>query len=237
VKKMQEKLFEVEKILEFNATPFTTIFNEMLAKYSTDNIRFNDDEILLIKIPNEIREQITGHLMNLLIRCNKSENNLKECERLIEEYDNNQSYNPTLIYNENIYDLICWQIRSSREAKEIASLLIDENISKPEMLKKWCKGKYNNSDDLCDAFNWSYEIRGEIDHPNNNIYTTMLKKTDKGIEKPISKFSKVSEDIFELGKTILNINFAYQKMCIELGFYYSKYVTYCSKGNTLYTKI
>lgn len=240
--------YKLEKVFDFKNSPFTSKFQDLMCRClinNGNNIRIAD-KILCLSIPESIKEKITSHFLNIYVRCGRSEENLNDCEKMSNEYIKDQTTNPTFYYLENIYDLICWQIRSSREAKEILLLLINESFENDKnnnQFQNWCNDKFKNSNRLFDLYNWSYEIRGKIDHPNSVINSTIFKYDNNKLTKPVIKISNLKSDPlkigyvydpFELGKNILEINFLYQKMCIELGFLYSKYLTVFSDNNILF---
>lgn len=233
-----EKTYITEKILDFKNSPYTSLFQKIMLNCSYNDVTIGD-KLLIMEIPDKENELIRNHFLNIFIRWGKSENKINECIELAEEYKNcqqDQPFNPTYIHNENIYDIICWQIRSSREANEILNLLIDEKLKDHKELKQWCKGKFKDSDKIFDLIKKCYDIRGIIEHPEKIIHTTLFKKINNGITKPILNFNGEDIDVFELGKMVLDCNFIFQKMCIELGFLYSKYLVFYSERGIIFGK-
>ncbi len=227
-------MFKVEKVLDFSNSKFAVAFNELFIKYSNDTIEVNNNERIFMKTPKSIRETITGYEMSILTKYVRSEKYLNECIDMENKYAQDQSENPSLHFIENIYEIIKLQIISSREAWEILKLLIDEKIESHKELKKWCEGKYNNYDKILDEFKKLYDIRGEIEHPGKNIPTTMLQKIGDKVILPTITFKSGTYNVFDLAVGCLNVSFQTQKMLIELGFYYSKYITAMSEGGSLY---
>jgi hypothetical protein len=172
--------------------------------------------------------------MNIITRYVRSEKYLNECIEMSNKYAQDQSDNPSLHYIENIYEIIKLQIISSREAWEILKLLINEKVENHKELVKWCYGKYDKSNEILNGLKKFYDIRGVIEHPSKNISTTMLQKIGNDIMQPTAIFDNNKYNLFDLAVECLNANFQAQRMFIELGYYYSKYVLGMANGGTLF---
>ncbi len=227
-------MFKVEKVLDLSNTEFAKAFQELIIKYSHENIELDDNKRMFTKIPIPINDKIVKYKMSILTKYVRSEKYLNECIEMVNKYVQDQSENPSLHYIENIYEIIKLQIISSREAWEILKLLINERVKNHKELAKWCNGKYKNSNKILKGLKKFYDIRGDIEHPSKNISTTILQKIGDKVMYPTATFNNETHNLFDLAVECLNITFLAQRMFIELGFYYSKYVFAISEGGSIF---
>ena len=220
-------------MLDFSNSEFAKAFQEFIVKYHRDNIQIDEKQNIFVKIPKDVDEKIFEHTMSITTKYIRSEKYLNECVEMINKYSQNQSDNPSLHYIENIYEIIKLQIISSREAWEILKLLIDDNVESHEKLAKWCNGKYKSCNIILKNLKKFYDIRGDVEHLSKSIPTTMLQKIGNQIIYPTATFKDSTYNLFDLAVECMNVNFQAQRMFIELGFYYSKYVFAMSEGGSI----
>lgn len=154
--------------------PFATMFREEMLKYTSNNIVLENGQMICIEIPQEILIKIFEYNMEIYSNFLRSENKIKECNELINEYILNQK-NKTDTYVHNCYDIIISMDQVNKYIWNICKLLND-NIDSYDSYIEWQKDKINVDKKIYDDWKRIYQIRCCLEHPTELLSPTFMKK-------------------------------------------------------------
>ena len=179
---------------------------------STNNPIMDNGQMVCLNIPDKIRNKIFDYVQKILMEFIESEKMFNECKSIKNKYISNEDdINNTNSYVKNIFNIIVNMDRTYKYLWNMVKDLID-NVESYKKYKLWQDRTTKIGKEINDRWSLIYDIRNEIEHPEN-IKTTMFSRVNGGSIIPQIIYENKSYDLLEIA------NDALQCMCIY--FYYS----------------
>lgn len=190
---------------------------------STDNPILDNGQMVCLTVPDEIKNKIFDYGQKILMEFIESEKMFNECYIIKNKYISNEdNSNNTNSYVKNAFNIIVNMDRAYKYLWNITKDLID-NIKSYKDYISWQTKTTKIRTEINEKWNLIYDIRNEIEHPEN-IRTTMFFRTNGGSVIPQIIYRNKSYDLLELAQDSLQCMCVYFCVIFQAAFLNSKYV-------------
>ncbi len=220
--------FIVEKVTDLSFDPQQCPLSKEIKEtwiklISTNNPIMDNGQMVCLNLSDEIRNKIFDYGQKILMEFIESEKLINECYSIKNKYISNEDdVNNTNSYLKNIFNIIVNMDRSYKYLWNIVKDLINNVESYKEYIL-WQKNTTKIGAEVYNKWDFIYNIRNEIEHPEN-IKTTMFSRVSGGSVIPQIIYKNKSYDLLEIANEALQCMCVYFCIIIQAALLNSKYV-------------